>query len=297
MFLNNEVLYICMAGTFSRSWEITKLSFGVIGKDKEMLAFPILSGIFSLLFIVAILFPTIIVGMLAGNEFQGGIFELLILFVVYLGLAFIATFFNVATVYTAKKRFEGGNATFFESISFAFSKLWIIFLWALVSAIVGILLRLIEMAAERAGKVGEIVLTVVRLGLGAAWSIVTVFVIPILVYKGHTPFDAIKESTKTIKKTWGESLIRAFGLGLVELLLIVLGVVLTILGVFLVASLGVSAILFVIGLGIFFVLSVIIVFGVANNIYNTALYVYAETGKIPEGFNKEVLAHAFEENK
>ena len=170
-------------------------------------------------------------------------------------------------------------------------------MWALVSAVVGILLRLIEMAAERAGKVGEIVLTVVRLGLGAAWGVVTVFVIPILVYKGHTPFDAIKESTKTIKKTWGESLIRAFGLGLVELLLIVLGVVLTILGVFLVASLGISAILFVIGLGILFVLGVIIVFGVANNIYNTALYVYAETGKIPEGFNKEVLAHAFEENK
>lgn len=286
-----------MAGMFSRSWEITKLSFGVIGKDKEMLAFPILSGIFSLLFIVAILFPTIVVGALAGNEFQGGIFELLILFIVYLGLAFIATFFNVATVYTAKKRFEGGDATFGESLKFAFSKLWIIFLWALVSAVVGIILRLIEMAAERMGKIGEIILTIVRVGLGAAWAIVTVFVIPILVYKGHTPFDAIKESTKTIKKTWGESLIRAFGLGAIEFLLIILGVVLTIILMFVSIPLGIGVTLFVLGLGIFFVLGVIIIFGVANQVYNTALYIYAETGKIPDGFNKEVLAHAFEEQK
>jgi len=286
-----------MAGIFSRSWEITKLSFGVIGKDKEMLWFPILSGIFSILFIVAILFPTIILSMLGSEQFQGGIFELLILFFVYLGLAFIATFFNVATVYTAKKRFEGGDATFGESIKFAFSKLWIIFLWAIVSAVVGVILRLIEMAAERSGKIGEIILTIVRFGLGAAWGIVTVFVIPVLVYKGHTPFDAIKESTKTIKKTWGESLIRAFGLGAIEFLLIILGVVLTIILAFLVASLGLSAILFVLGFGILFVLSVIIIFGVANQVYNTALYVYAETGKIPEGFNKEVLAHAFEEHK
>lgn len=283
-----------MAGMFSRSWEITKLSFGVIGKDKEMLWFPILSGIFSILFIVAILFPTIILSMLGGEQFQGGIVELLILFFIYLGLAFIATFFNVATVYTAKKRFEGGDATFSESIKFAFSKLWIIFLWAIVSAVVGIILRLIEMAAERSGKIGEIILTIVRFGLGAAWGIVTIFVIPVLVYKGHTPFDAIKESTKTIKKTWGESLIRAFGLGAIEMLLIVLGVVLTIIFAFLVASLGIGAILFVLGFGIFFIVSVIIVFGVANQIYNTALYVYAETGKVPEGFNKEVLAHAFE---
>lgn len=286
-----------MAGMFLRSWEITKLSFGVIGKDKEMLWFPILSGIFSILFILAILFPTIIVGFLAGDQIQGGIYELLILFVIYLGLAFIATFFNVATVYTAKKRFEGGDATFSESLKFAFSKLWIIFLWAIVSAIVGIILRLIEMAAERSGKIGEIVLTIIRGLLGAAWGIVTVFVIPILVYKGHTPIDAIKESTKTIKKTWGESLIRAFGLGAIEMLLIVLGVVLTIVLFIVSIPLGTGVMLTVLSLGIIFVLAVIIIFTTLNNIYNTALYVYAETGKIPNGFNKEVLAHAFEENK
>ena len=286
-----------MAQMFSRSWEITKLSFGVMGKDKEMLWFPILSGIFSIIFIIALLFPTIIVGILAGEELVGGPFELLILFLIYLGLAFIATFFNVATVYTAKKRFEGGDATFMESLKFAFSKMWIIFLWALVSAIVGIILRLIEMAAQRAGKGGEIALTVIRGILGAAWAIVTIFVIPILVYKGHTPFMAIKESTKTIKKTWGESLIRVFGLGAVEFLLIILGVVITILLLFLVAPLGIGAILTVLGFGILFIVGVIIVFGIANQIYNTALYVYAETGKIPDGFNKEVLSRAFEKHK
>src|SRR4051794_19204893 len=113
---------------FSRSWMITKLTFGVINKDRELLWLALLSFIFSTLFVVAMIFPTVLSTLMDNNFSQDSLqlFEYTILFVTYFGLAFIATFFNVCVVYTTKVRFEGGNATFGESINFAFSRIGVI---------------------------------------------------------------------------------------------------------------------------------------------------------------------------
>jgi len=54
-----------------------------------------------------------------------------------------------------KKRFDGGNATFGESINFGFSKFRLIIAWGLVSATVGVILRILDSLAERFGQVGE----------------------------------------------------------------------------------------------------------------------------------------------
>jgi len=44
-------------------------------------------------------------------------------------------------------------------------------------------------------------------------------------------------------------------------------------------------------------LIVLLIFTVANSVYNTALFVYADTGKIPEGYNKELMTNAFRQKK
>jgi len=284
---------------FSRSWLITKLSFEVIKKDKELLLFPLLAGIFSILFLIAIIFPTIAVDLINGvspSELSQTVL-LLLLFLLYFGLSFIATFFNVCVVFTTKKRFEGGNATFAESIHFAVSKIHLIFMWSIVSASVGILLRLLENLAERFGDMGKLVMRIVVSLLGMMWGIITLFVIPAMVYNNLGPFDAIKKSIATIKKTWGESLIRAYGLGLIQLVLIILGIV---GGFFLVmvstaaGTIGVLVALFAIAV---YLIGVILIFSVANSVFNTALYVYAATGKIPDGFTDEVMKNAFIQKK
>jgi len=101
-----------MSNAFSRSWEITKASFSVIKHDKELLLFPILSMIFSLIFIVVLLLPTSVFLIFKGGgntvAFQG--LDYLFLFLLYLILAFVATFFNVCVVYTTKIRFSGVKA-------------------------------------------------------------------------------------------------------------------------------------------------------------------------------------------
>ncbi len=287
-----------MSNAFSRSWEITKATFSVIKHDKELLLFPVLSMIFSLLFIVVLLLPTSVFLAIKGEGASALVgIDFLFLFLLYLILAFVATFFNVCVVYTAKIRFEGGNATFGESIKFAFSKIRLIFYWSLISATVGLILRALENSAERFGQVGQILVKVLTGALGLIWSIITIFVIPVMVYEDIGPFDAIKKSALVIKKTWGESLIRHFGLGFVEMIFFILGlIVFSVLGM-LAFSLGGIALIIVIILGVIYLLGIVLIFGIANTIFNTALYFYANTGKIPGEFSKEEMDGAFKSRK
>jgi uncharacterized membrane protein len=99
-----------------------------------------------------------------------------------------------------------------------------IFVWSLVAATVGLFLRALDQAAERAGPLGRIVVGILSAALGMMWSIVTIFVVPAMVYKNIGPIDAIKDSVQTLKSTWGESLIRHYGLGLIQFVFLVLGV-------------------------------------------------------------------------
>ncbi len=116
-----------------------------------------------------------------------------------------------------------------------------------------------------------------------------------MVYKNLGPFDAIADSTQAIKKTWGESLARHYGLGLIQILFLVLGVgTLFLLGLGLGAltnsGAGVVGMLLIIGA---YVAVLFAVFSLANTVFNTALYAYAATGEVPSGFSQDLLDNAF----
>ena len=278
----------------SRSWNIAKLTFTVIWQDKEMLLFPFFATMASILYVAAILVPSGVLQVFGEGGAVGapwGVLEYAILFTVYLGLAFIATFFNVCVVYTTKTRFEGGDATFMDSIRFGTSKIIIIFQWSLLAATVGLALAMLERLAERLGGVGGIVVKIMRSVLGVVWSVVTLFVVPVMVYENVSPTQAVRRSKDVLKKTWGESLARAVGLGVIQFACILSVNGLTVaLGVLVPQGLGA---LLVVVFGGLSSLGVILVFNVANTIFNTALYVYASTGEEPGAFDAELLVSAF----
>jgi hypothetical protein len=284
-----------MFESFNRSIEITKISFGVLLKDKELLLFPLIAGVFSFIFFIAMVFPFFVSGIVSKfvGGTVGGIINLLAIFVLYLGLAFIATFFNTCVVFTIKKRFEGGNATFFESIGFALSKVHLILAWSLVSATVGLILNILSNFAEKLGPIGKLIMNVVNGILGGVWAIITIFVVPAMVYDNVGPLAAIKSSVETLRKTWGESLIRYIGLGLFQTILMVLGIVAWI--VLLILSLMIFPLLIIpVTLFLFaYVIVLGLLFGVLNTIFNTALFVYAKTGNVPMGYSPELMQNAF----
>jgi hypothetical protein len=283
---------------FSRSWLITKLTFSVINKDRELLWFALLSFVFSAIYTIAMIFPSVLAAFMENgfNQESLQVFEYVMIFLTYFGLAFIATFFNTCVVYTAKVRFEGGNATFDESLKFAFSRIGVIFQWSLVSASVGLLLRVLHQLASNLGKIGELVANILISLLGMAWSIMTIFVVPVMVYENVGPVDAIKKSAAVIKKTWGESIIKAIGLGLIQFfifLLIIIGSIA--LTVALTSYFEIIGLLTGIGIGIALLLMAGLIFTVANTIFNTALYVYANNNMIASGFSEDVIKGAFKQ--
>lgn len=279
---------------FERSWTTAKTSFGVINQDKEMLLFPVVAAILSTIFSIAMLFPTIIANLLEGAAgFEFGPLQIAATFVTYLGLAFITTFSNVCVVYTTKVRLSGGDATFFESIGFALRRSHRILAWSVLSATVGLILRWISDAAENSGAIGNIVLSILESILAAAWSILTVFAIPAMVFYDLGPIDAIKKSGETLKRMWGESLVGNWGLGFVSFLLVMPGLLTFVGGIFTLAAeqqtLGIGLILG----GIVLLVLASLVIGVVKMVYTTALFMYAESGTAPQGFSQQLLANAY----
>lgn len=278
---------------FSRSWALTKLSFRVIGQDKELLLFPLIALILSIGYLLALLFPTILLEMSRNGSIEWSVADYIVTFVAYLGLAFIGTFSNMCIVYTTKVRFSGGNATFGESIGFTLKRIHQVLGWAAVSATVGTILYAIDNVAHRMGGIGKLVVGIIRSILGMVWSVITIFVVPSMVYRGTGPFDAIKDSVRVLKQTWGESLVRSVGFGLVQFLFIFLGSI-AFGGLFVAASAaGQTAVIVVMVLALVYFVGIIFLFLLAQMIFNTALYAYASEGAMPPGYERDVLASAF----
>jgi ABC-type multidrug transport system fused ATPase/permease subunit len=286
--------------TFSRSWELTKQTFSVIRKDKHILIFPFLASFFSIIFFLLMVVPFLMTGIVEAvfGEQLGEAALYFIIFILYLGISFIATFFNVAVVYTAKKSFEGGKPTFGEALSEAIKRIHLIFLWAMVSATVGLLLRILENAARNTkSQMGRLMMQAILSILGLAWSIVSLFVIPAIVFKNIGPFQALKSSVSTVKKTWGESLIRHYGLGMAQTLFVIGGAVLILVPGFLLLSVIPMLGLIIMAVFGIYLIIITLLFSTANTVFNTALYMYAEQGKTPKAYSHETMKHAFVREK
>lgn len=277
-----------MFGSFKKSWQLTKATFKIINKDKKLLLFPVFSAIFSALFVLALIIPSL---------FFNNSLSFIFIFFLYFGLSFIATFFNVGVVYQVKNIIEGKKVNIKETMSFAFSKFKAVFIWSIISATVGLILRLIDALAEKVGGIGETLIKLSTSIIGGMWGFVTIFVVPIIVYKDISPAKAIAESSEKIKKKWGENLVRNIGFGVAEFIFIMLGVFALILGLVILSPLGFTVTTIYISLLAIYFVFVIMYFNVANAVFNTTLYVYSETGKMPLDFSEETAENLFSKKK
>lgn len=277
----------------ANSWALAKSSWGVLRTDKQLIVFPILSGIAFVLVLASFFTPFLLSpaarAWLEGAERQQGVPWALVAlgFAFYLAAYFVIIFFNAALVSCALIRFNGGTPTVGDGLRAAASRLPQIFLWAVVSATVGILLKAIENAHERAGAFISAI-------LGTVWSIVTYFVIPVLVVEKVGPFAAISRSTSVLKKTWGEALVGSFGVGLFVFLLTLPGILLLFAaGALFAAGQGAALVTAVGVLGVVWILIASAIGSALQGIYVSALYHYAEFNTAPGGFEESAMRGAF----
>ena len=213
----------------------------------------------------------------------GPIFFYGLLFIFYVASYFVVIFFNTALIICVNARFHGKEMSVIEGVSRASQHIPSIFAWALVSATVGIILHLIE---RRAGFIGRIATAIV----GGIWSLVTFFVVPILILEDKGVVDSVKESVALMKRTWGESTV---GSGSIILIFVAIGIVglIFVFVTLLIGNmivLGVAVVLFIL-----LVVVLAIVASAMQGIFVTSLYTYARTGTVPAAFNEDLIKNAF----
>lgn len=271
------------------TWNLMGASWDVLKKDKEILFFPFISGISCLLVLASFAIPIVMSDSWrppAGEvETVHQVIYYGTLFLFYFCNYFVITFFNSAIVECAAIRMGGGDPTIKDGMRAAFSRIHLIAGWALVSATVGLILRMIE---GRSRGVGRFVAGL----LGMAWTIVSFLVVPAMVIDNKGPIDAFKESTRLLKRTWGEQLVSNFSFGLIFFLLGLPGLALIFLGIALSvkggANAGVMLGVFA-GLGVLYFLILSLVQSALHAIFQTALYMYARDGAAPQGFESGIL--------
>jgi hypothetical protein len=272
-------------GTIRRSYAIFRESLQVLSKDKEILVFPLLSGIITIVAFASIVFAGAVSGVFQHFDKHDPM-NYAVAFVWYFISWFIVLFFNVAVIQCASIRLRGGDPTIADGFRASMQHLGRIAAWALVSATIGVILKYL---ADRAGFIGKIIIGL----LGAAWSIATYFIVPVMIFEKRSLRDSVKQSTLLISKTWGESLVAAGGIGVFIMLLAVAGLIVP------VAAFFISPMAALIGLGVVVVywIALSVMSAALSGIFRTALYLYATEGRAPEGFSPEYVQHAFAPKK
>ncbi len=202
--------------TSSCGWNMSKLSMSVVKKDPELIVYMFISGFLSLLAMIGMSAPQYLEQAWAVDaeglmtpQYMGFVF------LGYMTISIVVTFWNSAIVANSHIRLTGGDPKFMDGVSAAISKLHIIILWGLIAGTVGLLLKILNQAA-RNQKGGAAILAIILTAIGAAvWWMMTFFMIPHMIIEGKGLGDSLKSSKKMFQKSWGENITSGLGIGLI----------------------------------------------------------------------------------
>ena len=312
-----------MFQSITNSWHLTVQSFRVLRQDKELMILPILSGLavaaISALFLAPLIWTGGLEGVIAGesaNTVMVGEGEdvaaaaerlaetqesaergspaadrplpnliLVVLLPYYILVYAVTLFFQAAVIAGATQRLNGGDPTLGSALGAAGRKIVPLTLWSIIAGTVGVAIRAAE---DRSALIGKIVMSLV----GVAWTLATFFMVPVLLFEGHSLRGSFRASWHTLKSTWGEAVVGSTGIGLFGSLC---AVPIVLFVVFLAAQEQVVAAVVTGGLG----LAILgVVFSALQGVYVAALYRFANHGNAVDashsGFEAANLSAAFQ---
>jgi hypothetical protein len=262
------------------TFSLARSSWSVLQADKELLVLPLLSGIASVIVAASFVVPIVLTG---GADQEPTTLGYVLLFVMYVVLAFITIFFNASLVAGAHERLQGGDPTVGSALRAAASHAGRILPWAIVSATVSIILQAIQ---QRGGVAGRGIAGVA----GLAWSLITFLVIPVIVIEGLGVGAAVKRSSALFKQTWGENVAARVGFGLLGFLLALPALLVVVVG-FAAGTIGAGI---GIAIAVVWLLAVTLVMASLSSIFQTALYLYAAEHEVPTGYFDQIqISQAF----
>jgi uncharacterized protein DUF6159 len=188
-----------------RALRLMGASFRVLREDPGLAVFPLVSLVLSA--IVGI----VCFGNWAPHSHAAGSSRSALLvpsLIAAYPLSFISVYCSVALAAVLGNRLDGKPMTIGQGFSAANERIGLIAAWALLVCTVGALLRLLEERLPLAGRIAA--------GMfGLAWSLATLFAVPVLAYEGLGPLKTVERSTQIFKRRWGAQIGGTAGIGLI----------------------------------------------------------------------------------
>ena len=268
-----------MFATIGHTFELMKMSWNVLMQDRELILFPVMSGVGLLILGFAGLAAGV-AGTGTTETGEAGSGNLIAFLLMILIAYFITTFFNAALISAALERLRGGDPNVMSGLSHAAKHIHHIFLWSLISAIIGTLFRVLRSQTD------NFIVQMIYSLIEGVWEFMTFFVIPVMVSENEGPVSSIKRSASIIRDTWGRQITATFGFFIVYLLAIVAAAIPAILLFLIAPAIGIIVGILLVG----FALAVV---QTLEGIFKAALYDFA-VGAQPEGFDLRTLQTAYQ---
>ncbi|MFW6153169.1 MAG: DUF6159 family protein [Halobacteriota archaeon] len=249
-----------------RGITLTVDSIHVLREYPRLTLFPLVSAVVGVAFLG--LFSSVMLGTMVVRP-EGGV--LVVLFVVYLALTFVSTFFTAGLVHQTRHALEGGTPSLVAGVTAAWRAKSRLVVWAMIASTVGVLINGVENSNARGGRIFGAL-------FGFAWTLMTFFIVPVIVFEETGVGGMFSRSLETFKQTWGETPVSMVG---VQLISVVVGLPLFLIGLMLFSAqplVGVGVIL----VGVVFTFLVV---QTLEGIIKTTLYLYATEGKRPSEFD------------
>lgn len=266
-----------------------------------MLLLPVVAGVVSTIVVLALVAAGIGVLGLTKLEHQAAAGEFdtrttVTGIVVLMIAAYLGTLITVVClgglVKCADEELQGRDSSFGAGLSASMSRLPALLGWAAIQAAVGWLLSMIR------GNGGDnVIVSILRLVLASllavAWSIISFFVLPMIILRGKGPLQAIKDFVALIRATWGMQLAGGVRIGgLVVLLAVLPGIVAMVGGFFLMVADRITLGVPVLVVGIVVLILAQVLVSALRAVFSVALLHYAEDGTAIGPYAEAELAGA-----
>jgi Family of unknown function (DUF6159) len=268
---------------FKRGFALAGQSWRILRSHRSLLGFPILGAALA----VVVVGPPAIAGAYLADKGDTVPGALLGAVAIYL-ICFISAYVGVGLAAAADAALRGEDATLGSGMAVANRRLGAITGWALINALLSIVLRALETRSELA--------TIAAALVGGAWSVISLLAIPAIAIEGVGPGAAIKRSASLFKQHWGGRITGMAAIGFGVFLLVMLpALALIVGGVALLSdagSAGIGAGAVLVALGAILFAAGIVLSSALRQVFAVALYRFTTTGEAVGGFETADLQNA-----
>ncbi len=272
-------------GNLRAGWKVGSETRKLVFKDKNLLVFPLISGLVGIAEFAAIFGSVYVFARLSQWAYLAGL-------VVYYPIVFFTSTYVLMPMLLAFKRFGGGERIGMkEAFTGVRPYTKLIIQWALFQTIVLVVIRLISPLGRVAGLI-------IGALASATLTYATLFAVPIILNKKTGPIQTVKEGTQFLTRNFGQTFGGVIFSDLYSVIFIVPGMLIIFggfIGDLVLGSLVLSLLLLSAGV-------ILVVFGVLLsytlvNVMKLIIYDHANGMPLPVGFREEIFSVSIRRKK